>query len=228
MRTDNRQFWLDMWNQRAVDDTMYGRDTWRFVDFCLLLRDITRAVGFTADDTVLDAGGGTGAVAMALSPFVRQITLFDIGTQVVAKARENTAPFGNIEVFEDDLMAMRNITRTYTRIIVGSVIQYLDSYEDLGRALAQVGQCLEPGGKAMLTHNPDLSKRDDHIASYQRLKWEPSRLRAGLEIEERRFWVDKSRLSAMATDLGFKHSYETPVHPSLWQSTHMFDWVLER
>jgi ubiquinone/menaquinone biosynthesis C-methylase UbiE len=217
-----------MWNQRAASDTMYGRDSWRFAEFCLLLRDITRAVGFVPDDTLLDAGGGTGAVAMALSPFVRHITLFDLGSEVVAKAREDTASLGNIEVFEDDVIVMRRITRTYTRVIVGSVIQYLDSYDDLYQVLVQVYRHLEPGGKAMLTHNPDHTRRDEHLASYKRLQWEADRLSAALEVEARRFWVDKGKLSDMALDIGFERSHETPIHPKLWQSTHMFDWVLEK
>jgi ubiquinone/menaquinone biosynthesis C-methylase UbiE len=228
MRPDNRQFWLEMWNQRAHSDTMYGRDSWSFADFCLLLHDMSRAVGFSCCDTVLDAGGGTGAVAMALAPFVKHVTLFDIGCDILAKARQDTASFENIEVFEDDVMEMRNITRTYSRVIVGSVIQYLNSYDDVFQTLRQVRRCLETEGKALFTHNPDLSQKEAHLASYSRLQWEPTRLRAALEIEERRLWVDKETFSEMALELGFKRSYETPIHPTLWQSTHMFDWVLER
>lgn len=226
MEKDNKRFWKDMWNQHALDDTMYGRDSWRFSDFCLLLQDIIRAVGVSQTDTVLDAGGGTGAIAMVLSPFVKRITLFDIGCEVVAKARQDTKGFGNIEVLEDDVAEMRHIKGPYSRVIVGSVIQYLNSYDELAKTLSQVYRCLEIDGKALFTHNPDLSKKEAHFASYGRLPWDAARIRAALDIEERRFWIDKERLSALALDLGFRASYETPIHPDLWQSTHMFDWVL--
>lgn len=217
-----------MWNQHARQDTMYGRDNWRFSDFCLLLQDIVRAVGFSPADTVLDAGGGTGAIAMVLAPFVRRITLFDIGSEVVAKAKQNAKAFENIEVFEDDVTEMCRIQGPYSRVIVGSVIQYLNSYDELSRALGHVYRVLDIGGKALLTHNPDLSKKEAHIASYGRLQWDAARIRAALDIEERRFWIDKERLSAIALGLGFCASYETPIQPDLWQSTHMFDWVLAK
>lgn len=222
----NKEFWSNFWNNRAQTDTKYGRESWSISSFYILIHDISNALKLSRDDAVLDAGGGAGDLAIAISPFVKEITLFDYAGDVVNKAKENTAPFPNITVIRDDITTMSNVVGQFGKIIVGSVIQYLDDYTDIEKALCNIHRCLNCEGKVLFTHNPDLDKKAEHISSYAKLDWDQERIKEALEIEEKRFWTDKRLLSSLAKKIGFSESYESPINPQLWQSTHMFDLVL--
>jgi ubiquinone/menaquinone biosynthesis C-methylase UbiE len=224
----DKEYWRAFWNAHSKSDGMYGRDTWSHREFCLLITDVVMALDLKRDDVVLDAGGGTGTMSIALSPFVKRITLFDFGDDIVEKARHETGLFKNIEVLKDDVCAFEHIRNGYTKAIVGSVLQYLSGYDDVEMVLAHLFRVLVRGGRAMFTHNPDLSKKAAHIESYKRLTWSEERVRASLDIEEKRFWVDKEKFRQISRKTGFGWSSESPINDNLWQSTHMFDWVVEK
>jgi ubiquinone/menaquinone biosynthesis C-methylase UbiE len=225
---EKKEYWRAFWNARAGSDAAYGRDTWSSAEFYLLVADVVMALDLKREDVVLDAGGGTGALAMALSPFVKRITLFDYADDVVARARTETRFIENIECVKDDICAFQQVRPGYTKVIIGSVLQYLDGYEDLERILSHLFRVLVKGGRAMFTHNPDLAKKAAHIQSYEHLDWEKERIRESLAIEEKRLWIDKERFRQISVRAGFSRSYERPVNGHLWQSTHMFDWVVEK
>lgn len=194
-----------------------------------MLTDIINALELQNEDVVLDAGGGVGWVSMCISPFVKEITLFDYAEEMVNKAKEMTERFGNIRVFLDDLLSMKKVRdKRYNKVIVGSVLQYLDNYEQVNRALSNIYNVMLPKGRAVFTHNPDVRKKEAHIKSYDRLNWSKECLKEALEMEEMRLWLDMGRIEKLARDIGFSKCYETRINPKLWQSTHMFDLVVEK
>ena len=87
---------------------------------------------------------------------------------------------------------------------------------------------MQPKGMAVVTHNPDIRKKEQHIDSYSRLNWDTERIKKGLEMEKKRFWLDVDIIKKIASEIGFSKCYETPINPKLWQSTHMFDFVVEK
>ncbi len=226
----NRDYWKNFWNTHAATDRMYGRDTWSFREFYLLITDVVMALDLNKDDVLLDAGGGTGAMAIALAPFVKRITLFDFGDDIVAKAREETSFFRNIDVLSDDVRVFGSLAGAgaYSKVLVGSVLQYLDDMDEVRQVLAQTFRVLASGGRALYTHNPDLAKKAAHIESYGRLSWEKERVDRALEMEERRLWVDKEEFYRISREVGFGKSVECAINGNLWQSTHMFDWLVEK
>lgn len=225
-----REFWKKVWNEGATSNNMFvqiGRSSYTPLEFFLMIKDIGNALKFQKEDIILDAGGGVGYVSMCMSPFVKEITLFDYAEEMVNKAKELAKYFGNIRVFLDDLLSMEKVKdKGYNKVIVGSTLQYLDNYESVERALSNIYDVMLPKGKAIFTHNPDMRKREKHIKSYDKLDWGEERIKEALEMEEMRLWLDINKIKEIASKTGFSKCYEVSINPKLWQSTHMFDFVM--
>jgi predicted TPR repeat methyltransferase len=229
---DVREFWRKVWNEKATSDSMFvqiGRSSYTPLEFFLMIRDIADALKIEKEDVLLDAGGGVGWVSMCVSPFVSEITLFDYAEEMVNKARETTKYCGNIRVFLDDLLIMEKVRdKKYTKTIVGSVLQYLENYEQVETSLLNTYTVMSPRARAVFTHNPDIRKKENHFKSYDRLNYGKERLKKALDMEEMRLWLDITKIKGIASKIGFSNCYETPINARLWQSTHMFDFVVEK
>ena len=227
-----REFWKKVWNEKAKSDNIFvqiGRSSYTPLEFLLMLKDIVDVLEFQSEDVVLDVGGGVGWTSMYISPYVKEITLFDYAEEMVNKAKEKTKHFGNIRVFLDDLLYMGKVRdRRYNKVIVGSVLQYLENYEQVEKALYNVYDVMLPRGKVMFLHNPDVRKKEAYIKSYNGLNWSQERVKKALEGEEMRLWLDIRKVEEAAYKFGFSKCYETPINPKLWQSTHMFDLAVEK
>jgi ubiquinone/menaquinone biosynthesis C-methylase UbiE len=215
-----------------MSDNMFvqiGRSSYTPLEFFLMVKDIAKALELRNEDVLLDAGGGVGWISISISPFVKEITLFDYAEEMVNKAREATNHWGNMRVFLDDLLSMEKVKdRKYNKVIVGSVLQYLENYEQVEKALSNIYDVMSPNARVLLTHNPDIRKKAAHIRSYDRLDWSKERLQKALQTEEMRLWLDIELLKDIASRIGFSKCHETPINPKLWQSTHMFDLLMEK
>src|SRR5438552_14190475 len=58
------------------------------------------------DERALDVGTGAGALALALAPLVREVVGLDRVPELLARARERAAAFGNMELVEADATAL--------------------------------------------------------------------------------------------------------------------------
>jgi len=230
--SNRRGFWRKIWNEKATSSNLFvqmGRSSYTPLEFFLMVKDIVNTLELQKEDIVLDAGGGVGWISMCISPFVKEITLFDYAEEMVNKAKETTRCFGNIRVFLDDLLSMEKVKdKNYSKVIVGSVLQYLENYEQVEKALSNIYDVMASKSRAVFTQNPDVRKRKAHIKSYDSLNYSEERLRKALEMEEMRLWLDINKIKGIASKIGFIRCYETTINPKLWQSTHMFDFVVEK
>jgi ubiquinone/menaquinone biosynthesis C-methylase UbiE len=61
-------------------------------------------VDLRGDERVLDAGAGTGALAFALAPLVREVVAVDIVPELLELGRRHAADFPNVTFVEGDIM----------------------------------------------------------------------------------------------------------------------------
>ena len=67
---------------------------------------VRRFVPLDGRERALDAGTGTGALAFALSPFVREVVAVDVVPELLAEAQRRAQEYPNVEVREADATAL--------------------------------------------------------------------------------------------------------------------------
>jgi trans-aconitate 2-methyltransferase len=93
------------------------------------------------DETVLDAGCGSGAVTLRLVERARRVVAVDADAQMVAKAREVLPP--EVEVRRQDLLEL-TVDEPVDVVFSNAVFHWVTDHE---RLFARVHAALRPGGR---------------------------------------------------------------------------------
>jgi len=227
--------WKEHWNKKSDENdfSSMGRDAYSTLELFIYIKSICKAFErFNENDTLLDVGGGKGFLSMAISPYVKSITLIDFSDAMIKKASVLTKEFQNIHVYEDKLPCLEKIQyqkKLFPKILVGSVIQYLNNYNDIESSFFNLSKVCEENGKILFTHNPDILKKELFINSYNGLNWPKHKLQKAINFEKNdRFWLDYEILKDLAFATGYKKCEKISVPPKLFQSSHMFDFILSK
>jgi len=227
--------WKEHWNKKSDENdfSSMGRDSYSTIELFIYIKSICKAFErFHENDTLLDVGGGKGFLSMAISPYVKSITLIDFSDAMIKNASVLTTEFKNIYVHEDRLPGLKKIQyqkKVFSKILVGSVIQYLNDYNDIESSFCNLSKVCEEKGKILFTHNPDISKKKFFINSYYGLDWPQHKLQKAIDFEENdRFWLDYDILKDLAYAAGYKKCERISIPPKLFQSSHMFDFILSK
>lgn len=94
-----------------------------------------------------DLGCGTGQVAEALAPFVRQVIAVDDSAAMLEAARARLAPFPHVEVRRGRLEAL---PIEDGRLDVAVLALVLHHVPEPARAMAEVHRVLRPGGRSLI------------------------------------------------------------------------------
>jgi len=216
--------WLKVWQDKAITDnyfTQTGRgNSFTTYQFLLYIQDVQNALHLCKEDNLLDIGGGPGYVAMHLSPFVNSITMTDFSEEMIKQAKTQAKAFGNIEVCKENILKTHRSSfgNKYNKVLVGSVLQYLENMGEAKQALINIYNLME-NGIALFTHNPDASKKESHLATVK-----PE----ALDMENARLWLDFDEIHDIAMNIGFRVCRKLAINPLIWQSSHMFDMVVQK
>jgi hypothetical protein len=114
---------------------------------------------------------------------------------------------------------MASIKGPYSKVLIGSVLQYLNDMEEVKQVLMNIRRIMEPSGIALFTHNPDLTKKESHIASMPQTT-------ESLKQENERLWIDPQEMMYISLKAGFSEYLIKQINPLIWQSTHMIDFMV--
>jgi ubiquinone/menaquinone biosynthesis C-methylase UbiE len=157
------------WDERA--------DAWEDVaasDSFLAIRDRVVALAEPrGDDFVVDLGAGTGLLALALAPCVREVIAVDLSERMLERLDDAAAAVGvvNVEPLVADLRRLPLEDESATLVVSNYAFHHLD---DPGKelALAEARRILRPGGRLVICDmmfSLSLEPRD------RRLVWEKIR-----------------------------------------------------
>lgn len=100
-------------------------------------------------ECVLDVAGGTGILAVRLSPYVSTITVVDQSNEMLRIAGEKADKFKmkNIHVRAGDIYHLPFDDHSFETVIAANVLHLL---VDPHRALIEINRVLKPGGKLII------------------------------------------------------------------------------
>ena len=104
-----------------------------------------------AEDSVLDAGCGSGRNLLLLSPLVKKIVGIDYSEEMLARAAEKIAAdkLDNVSLKTGDITRLSFSTADFSKVVCASVLQYLDN-ENCALALREMIRVCKPGGRIVL------------------------------------------------------------------------------
>lgn len=116
---------------------LYGR---RFADAAMLSL-------LPADYVVADLGCGTGALAEALAPCVKQVIAVDNSAAMLKAARRRVGDLANVELRRGDLQAVPIDDGTCDAALLLLVLTYIAQPEAVVKEMTRI---LKPGGRAVI------------------------------------------------------------------------------
>ena len=129
--------------------------------------------------TVGDLGAGTGAVAAALAPFVKQVVAVDASSAMLQAARRRLQGIPNVTLHRGELesLPLQDVTLDAATLIL--VLPYLAQPD---RVLAETARVLKPGGRVvicdLLPHDRDAYRQQ---LGHVRLGFSEAQMRSALE-----------------------------------------------
>lgn len=222
--TPEADFWQNFWDIKAGEQTDFqatGRSIMQIPDFLFTIHEIARILELKKEDTVLDIGCGTGIIALALSPWIKQIQCIDISPKMLERTKANAADTQNIVVSAGTIVETKQKNNSHNKVLAYSVLQYLSDQSELETALNEVHRVLKPGGIALLAANPDPEKKELHIQTVQ-AKTDMKMKQIEMSLLDRTGWFSKELLQKVAQKAGLQASI-LPIHQRIWQHFYMFD-----
>jgi ubiquinone/menaquinone biosynthesis C-methylase UbiE len=148
---------------------------------------IERFVSPRGDERVLDSGTGTGALAFAIAPLVREVVGVDAVPEMLAEARRRAGDFPNVSFVEGDVT---NLPRDLGSFDLTASVRTLHHVARPELAVAELTRAALPGGHVLVV---------DQIASVDPL--------VAVELNRFERARDPSHTRALA-DVDLRHLFE--------------------
>lgn len=140
------------------------------------------------DEVALDAGTGTGPIAFALAPLVREVIAVDLVPEMLELGRERAGEGSNVRFVLGDALALPVEDGSVDIALSSRTLHHVD---DPGRSIAELARVIAPGGRAVVVDQ--VCSEDAHEAElYERLESmrDPSHVRTLPDSEVRRLLFD--------------------------------------
>lgn len=112
------------------------------------LRDrLRRFAELTGDERVLDAGTGTGALAFAIAPLVREVVAVDLVPELLAEGRSRSGDFSNVSFVEGDVTRLDLPSGSFDLVCSARTLHHVPRPE---LAVAELVRLTRPDGRVLV------------------------------------------------------------------------------
>jgi ubiquinone/menaquinone biosynthesis C-methylase UbiE len=144
---------------------------------------VDRFVSPAGDERVLDAGTGTGALAFAIAPLVREVVGVDLVPELLAEARRRASEFPNVSFVEGDVTSL---PRDLGAFDLAASVRTLHHVARPELAVAELARVTLPGGRILVI---DQTAPVDPLVALELNRFErardPSHTRALADVDLR-------------------------------------------
>jgi ubiquinone/menaquinone biosynthesis C-methylase UbiE len=166
MKSMNRnEVWKDIWVRKGLDKNTPlhladGYDLLSADEYDNMVLQVTRPIGLSGKESILECGCGAGAFLASLLKVYPglKVSGIDYSPTLVERAREHLKG----EFLGADMTDLGFIEEnTYNHTLSFGVIFYLSSEDAARRAIGEMLRVTKPGGTVYIGEVPDAAKRDD-------------------------------------------------------------------
>ena len=148
-----------------------------------LREQVRRFVTLRGDERVLDAGTGTGALAFAVAPLVREVVAVDVVPELLAQGRARAAAFSNVTFVEGDITRLDVAASSFD---LAACVRTLHHVARPELVVAELARATRPGGRVLVVDQ--VAPADPLVAlelnRFERAR-DPSHTRAFADIDLR-------------------------------------------
>lgn len=113
----------------------------------VLAAQVRAFVPVTGSERAVDSAAGTGALAFALAPLVREVVAVDLVPELLAEGRARAAGFPNVTFVEGDATALPLADAAFD---LAGTIRSLHHIADPVGAIAELARVTRPGGTVVV------------------------------------------------------------------------------
>jgi SAM-dependent methyltransferase len=134
-----------------------------------LAERVKEFVPLSGDERALDAGTGTGALAFALAPLVREVVAVDVVPELLARARERAQDVPNVSFAEGDLTRLEFERASFDLAATLRTLHHVPRPE---LAVAELARVTRPAGLVLVV---DQIAPSDPLAALELDRFERAR-----------------------------------------------------
>lgn len=166
MISENRNdIWKEIWIKKGLDKNASilladGYDLLSDDEFDRMILQVTRPIGLSGNESILECGCGAGAFLVSLLKTYPglKVSGVDYSPSLLERARERL----NGEFFVADMTDLGFLAQdTFDHTISFGTFLYLSSEEAASRAIGEMLRITKPSGTVYIGEVPDAAKRDE-------------------------------------------------------------------
>ena len=120
--------------------------------------DIVDKLKINSNDRVLDIGCGPGSISIPLSFICKEVSIVD-HKDVLLRLKNKYNGLDNLEYIDGDFINI-NFDKKFNKIIIYSVLHYLENHNTVINFVLKAVSMLEVGGAILLGDIPNISKKE--------------------------------------------------------------------
>ncbi|MFA4848767.1 MAG: class I SAM-dependent methyltransferase [Methanoregula sp.] len=225
------EYWEKNWDKLVEEkediQLVSGWGNRKFQEMLFAINDTSKKLDLKCQDTLLDIGCGAGIFEIAFTHWVKEIDAVDFSSEMVKLAKKQTISYSNVNIQRANIKALPYKNEYFDKLLVNGVIQYLDSMDEVKKAIQELNRVLKNDGILCLSLIPDAEKRDDFLNGFYSLGLRENQIRDRIEKNSNIIWFSKETILDLLDTSGFiSYTIEKPCIEFL--NKYFFDVVVTK
>lgn len=227
----NYEYWIKNWDECAKNNTdlrlISGWGDRTLKEMMFAIADVAKKLQLDSNDILLDVGCGSGIFEIAFTYWLKEIHAVDFSSEMIQVSKQNTDKFSNILIQEANIKQLPFEDNFFDKVLVNSVIQYLNDLNEVSIAFKELKRVTKPAGLILVSMNLDKRKKLDFLKGYEKLGLTDEEIKLKVSASNKALWFDPNDLINIGNELDFTSTYLT-IDKNVWQSKYFFDILFKK
>ena len=225
------EYWRAHWDKSAKEnDDIRNISGWgnrTFQEMLFAITDVSKKLELKNEDKLLEVGCGAGLFEITFAHWLKEIYGVDYSNEMANIAKKNTEKYDNIIIEYADIRDLPFDNEIFDKVLVNSVIQYLDDLDEVKKAFKELKRVAKKGAKILVSMNFDADKKEDFFGGYYNLGLSEEEIKKKIMMADMVLWFDRNELKKIAEQIGFEAKI-LEMDRDVWQSKYYFNMLLTK